>query len=196
MRLDLVNDTAEIFGKEICLDSTTSGQYCIPLQDMRNSKEECMENQVAVPNIAMIMNRIHKQFGHPTWFKMKALLQVHKCGRKSVKTFSDIIEKLYGSCEICLKFSRTPRKPVVSVSLAKSFNEVVAMDLKEWRKDYILYLIDVFSSFSRWTRNKSPSVSIENVLLIWMGGCWLWFTKHVYNLRWWGICEQRLYGIV
>ena len=169
VKLDLVSDTAEIFGKEISLDSTTSGHYCIPLQDMSSSLEECMANQVEAQDVPKLMNKIHKQFGHPTLLKMKALL---KDAQMWEEEYQVVLDKLYASCEICLKFSKTPSKPVVSLSLAKSFNDVVAMDLKEWRKGtYILYLIDMFSRFTvaRWIRNKSPPVIIENMMVMWMG---------------------------
>ena len=102
-----------------------------------------MENRVIVTDITKILSKIHKQFRHPTMLKIRALLKDAKMWEED---YQDILEMLYGSCEICLKFSKTYSKPLVSLSLAKSFNEVGAMDLKEWKKGvYILYLIDMFS---------------------------------------------------
>ena len=31
MKLDMENDTANIFGKDVALNLTTSGHYCIPI---------------------------------------------------------------------------------------------------------------------------------------------------------------------
>ena len=42
-----------------------------------------------------------------------------------VKSFS-------GKCQVRAKFKRTPPRPVVSMPMAKSLNDVVAMDLKCW----------------------------------------------------------------
>ena len=35
MKLDLVNDKAEIFGEEVTLQNTSSGHYCVPLKDIQ-----------------------------------------------------------------------------------------------------------------------------------------------------------------
>lgn len=87
-----------------------------------------MANEVAAQDVAKMMSKIHRRFGHPTMLKMKALLKDAKMWEEEYQV---VLYKLYKSCEICLKFSKTPSKPVVSLSLAKSFNDVVAMDLKE-----------------------------------------------------------------
>ena len=45
VKMDLENDTAAIFGKEINLNLTTSGHYCIPVD---KSEEVPVENVCAV----------------------------------------------------------------------------------------------------------------------------------------------------
>lgn len=117
-----------------------------------------MENQGLVSNVAKIMNKIHKQFGDPTFLQMKA------GGKLWEEDYQDILDNICGSCEICPKFSKTSSKPVVSLSLAKSFGEVIAMHVKESKRGIdILYLIDVFGTFTvaRWIRIKSPQSSLR-----------------------------------
>ena len=38
-------------------------------------------------------------------------------------------------CEICIEYKRTKPQPAVGFPLAKTFNETVAIDLKEWSYD-------------------------------------------------------------
>ena len=38
-------------------------------------------------------------------------------------------------------YAKTPARPVVSMHLASSFSEKVAMDLKSWKRKYILDLV-------------------------------------------------------
>ena len=83
-----------------------------------------------------------------------------------------IIEKVYNSCEICKRYSKTPPKPVVAMPLDRSFNEAVAMDLKEWKNGLkILYLIDMFTQYTlaQWVPSQYPEVIIDKVMLMWIG---------------------------
>ena len=52
--------------------------------------------------------------------------------------------------EICQKFVRPPLRPVVCLNLAKDFNQVVCMDLKEHvhNESWILHLIDAATRYS------------------------------------------------
>ena len=43
-----------------------------------------------------------------------------------------MLEKIEKECETCKKFQKGPLRPVVGFSMAKEFNEVVALDLKQW----------------------------------------------------------------
>ena len=38
-------------------------------------------------------------------------------------------------CKICIKYKRTKPRPVVGFPLAKTFNETMDIDLKEWSND-------------------------------------------------------------
>ena len=86
--------------------------------------------------------------------------------------YKHLIVKLYDNCEICKRFHKTPATPVVCLPLASDFNDVVAMDLKLWKNGYyILYLIDMFSRFTKaeFIEDKLPSTIIDKLMFLWIG---------------------------
>ena len=42
-------------------------------------------------------------------------------------------------CNLCKTYAKTPPRLVVSMLMAKEFNEIVAMDLKQYKGCWILY---------------------------------------------------------
>ena len=86
-----------------------------------------------------IAEKLHKQFGDATGDKLCSLIKSSKY-RDHV-----LLEKVKGieqRCNTCLKYKKPALRPVVGLSLAKDFNEVVAMDLKDIRGKKILHMID------------------------------------------------------
>ena len=68
-----------------------------------------------------IASKLHTQFGHPSQDKLQKLL---KQAGVNDNQFLSILE-----CEICAKYKRSNPRPVVGFSLAKEFNDIVAVDL-------------------------------------------------------------------
>jgi len=136
----LEKDTAKIFDIEVPLDSTICGHYAVPIYDtaetsLFTTKISSMQEE----DKEKMLEKIHKQFAHPTRKKVVALLHDVDCWDDS---FKHLLDGIYQRCETCLKFSKTPSRPVVWLSLATSFNQSVAMDLKKWKNGRnILYLI-------------------------------------------------------
>ena len=90
--------------------------------------------------------KLHRQFAHPSGKNLKALMKNTEAFDTEV---DEIIEHISENCEVCKRFKRTPSQPVVCMPLANKFNQVVAMDLKQFRDGiYFLHLIDLFSRFS------------------------------------------------
>ena len=58
----------------------------------------------------------------------------------SGKDSLDMVKDLDKSCEICMRYKRPSSRPVVGFSL--TFNETVAMDLKQFLGVYILHMVD------------------------------------------------------
>ena len=145
VKLDLVNDSAEIFGKHIPLNHTESGHYCIPL----NKDTLPIETVWAVDINSMdnatrykTLLKLHNQFAHPPASKLISLLKDANAWNNE---FHADIEKISKNCLICKSFAKTPPRPVVIFPLAHIFNEKVAMDLKCWGDKWILHLIDMWS---------------------------------------------------
>ena len=144
---DLENDKAEIFGKLLYLDCISSVYCCVPLHSTPVNVEECMlaEKIEDIRDKQNILNKIHKRFAHPNDRKLKDLMiDAGICDEE----YKDLIVKLYDSnCEIYKRFQKTPATPAVCLPLASDFNDVVAMDLKSWKKGHhILYLICLVDS--------------------------------------------------
>ena len=74
MKLDLVHDQAEIFGKDVELQSTSSGHYCVPLKEVWLSVNDGVFTNISFLEKQQKIKKIHKQFGHPTSDRLKRLL--------------------------------------------------------------------------------------------------------------------------
>ena len=172
VKLDLVNDVAEVLGETVSLDLTSSGHYCIPINKTTSFPIE----SVCAVNIQELDNKekyktllkIHRQFAHLSAIKMKALLVDANVWHDEFQTYMD---KIYKNCDMCIIYKRTPSRSVVSLPLASKFNEKVAMDLKKWGEKWILHMVDMWSRFSVSTfiTRKRPSEVIDKVLKCWIG---------------------------
>ena len=170
MKLDLENDTASILGKNIKLNCTSSGHYCIPLVDEKKIEDimftpGCDNKEMKNPK-----RKLHHQFGHPTCKRLSQLFDDAEIMDERCFLFADEISN---NCDVCIKYKNTPPRPIVSTNMARNFNEVVAMDLKEYKRGeiYFLHLIDMATRFSRSciVKSKDPKVIVEKILEIWLG---------------------------
>mgnify|MGYP001796838875 CR=1 FL=1 len=59
----------------------------------------------------------------------------------------NIIENVSDNCTICQRYKRAS-KPIVSMPLAKIFNEHIAMDLKDIGSKKIIHLVDHATKYS------------------------------------------------
>lgn len=148
VKLDLENDCASIFGKEVQLQSTSSGHNCVPINQINVSVEDT--KSALVPSkpteTTAIIRKVHKQFAYPSAKRLKSLL-------KDAGGYSEehmvCVDRVTENCELCKQYKKTPARPVVSLPLATDFNEVVATDLKEWKSNvYFLHLVYVATRFS------------------------------------------------
>ena len=66
------------------------------------------------------------------------------------KEVKDMIEEVVSTCDVCQKKRISYSVPKVSMTMSKTFNDVVTLDLKKWKvpKKNILYIIDSFSRFT------------------------------------------------
>ena len=72
-------------------------------------------------------------------------------------------------CRVCQKFQRSVARLRVSLPKAKSFNEIVTLDLKEFGNKYILWIIDSFTRFiqGKLLCNKKAETIIQALTDTW-----------------------------
>ena len=172
VKLDLVNDTAVILGKEVALNLTSSGHYCVPV----DKTETLLVQEVNSVNLEglgsekrrSVLLKLHRQFAHPPKKRLIALLKDAGAWRDEYEMdLSDIQDK----CQLCKIHAVTPPRPAVSLPMAKQFNEKVAIDLKKYKGRWILHMIDMWSRYtvSVFIERKKPSNVIDGLMKNWIG---------------------------
>ena len=171
VKMDMENDIANIFGKDVSLNLTTSGHYCIPIDRMEeipveevfSVKLEEMDSKDRYETLV----KLHRQFAHPPLKKLKSLLQNAGLWRNE---YADLLEEINKSCDLCKRYAKTPPRPVVGLPMASHFNETVAMDLKQWNGRWILHIIDMWSRYtvSVLINRKRPSNVIDALMQRWV----------------------------
>ena len=172
VKMDLENDTAVILGKDVALNLTSSGHYCIPI-DKTETVEAHEVNSVKLEELSFseqksALLKLHRQFAHPTRTRLAALLKDAMVWKDE---YGDILDEIASRCQLCQLYARTPPKPVVSMPMAKSFNEKVAMDLKQYKGRWILHIIDMWSRYtmSMFINRKKTSCVIDALMKNWVG---------------------------
>ena len=139
-----------------CTELELIGDCEVPVQETHeaqiNLNKESREQKVKV------IDKLHTQFAHPSSSRLLSLLKDAGLFDEDLKAIAEETSK---GCNVCKRYKKTPARPVVSLPLATKFSEVVAMDLKEWKKGlYFLHLKDVATRFSLAAviQNKTPSV--------------------------------------
>ena len=149
MKLDLENDSASIFGNEVQLQCTSSGHYFVPIDQVKVNVEETSSALISTSQSKdklSIIEKLHTQFAHLSAKRLKSLLE--DAGGYTEEHLK-CVDKVTENCEICKRYKKAPARPVVSLPLASEFNEVVAIDLKEWKPNvYFLHMIDLATRFS------------------------------------------------
>ena len=94
------------------------------------------------------IKKVHQILGHP---REETLKTFYKDSSQSDEETMRIIEEISRECPVCLHFRRTPSRPKVGLPLSRTFNQCVAIDLKDRKtnKTFILYAVDTFSRLAR-----------------------------------------------
>ena len=164
VKLDLETDTAEIMGTQINLNCTTSGHYCIPINEENVFSVDLLH--ASDKQKEKVLRKLHCQFGHCSSDKLSDLLKDANVWQSDYKNYLDDIIK---ECDICQQFSKVKPRSIVSLPLAKMFNDIVSLDLKNWGNGYILHIIDVWSrySVSVFIPRKLPHLVIDQLMKRW-----------------------------
>lgn len=182
--LNFHNDSITIFGTKVPLSTTSSGHYLISIgnTDVKFSDSQIKtilfssQFEKADENERFkIAEKLHKQFGHTRSHKLKAI-----CADAGIddQNFLKMFKKIEDDCEICFRKQRGPSRPVVGFNLAKEFNEVVALDLKQWSHSptiWFCHMIDLATRYSVCViiRNKQKETIINAIMKGWISifGC-------------------------
>ncbi|KAK4298165.1 hypothetical protein Pmani_029465 [Petrolisthes manimaculis] len=113
MKLDLENDIAVIHGKKVKLRCTSSGHYCLLLRDEQEVWKKTEEIMLTLGSDEKEkkkkIEKLHQQFGHPT---CRRLIQLLKDGGIDDEMCFVHAEEVSNSCDICVKYKKTPSKPI------------------------------------------------------------------------------------
>lgn len=170
VRLDIRNDSAEIFGKQVSLNVTSSGHYCVYLQKEIPVEDVCVVNLEEISNEERqkVILKLHRQFAHPP---EKRLIAFMKDAGAWKEDYRSLVSSIQSSCDLCKMYMKTLPRPVVSMPMATKFNEKVAMDLKQWGNRWILHMIDMWSrlTVSVFLDRKRPCDVIDKIMTNWIG---------------------------
>ena len=176
-KLDFVNDTVDMFGEELKLNFTSSGHYLINLcspdsQILHESKILFSINEASDDEKTKMALKLHSQFGHA---KSERIIELVKDAGTGDDAFFDCIKSVEENCDICKRFKKPKARPVVGFTLAKDFNEVVSMDLKDIKQHKIFHMIDHATRYSAGSviKGKSKEIIVDNFFKHWVAifGC-------------------------
>ena len=114
-----------------------------------------------------IAMKLHRQVAHPTPNKLKLIVQ--NAGRSNIQLEKEI-DSISENCLTCLKFQRRPPRPIVSVDWATEFNEMIAIDLKLWGRNYFIVMVNLATRFCTASviGNKNPTTIVKAIFLSWI----------------------------
>ena len=168
-KLNMTDDVLEVNGNKMDLDTTSSGHYYIPLKDceVKVEKVHMVIQQETYEGKQKMVKKLHRQFAHPTAKSLKAIMKNADVLDEECDTLVDDVSK---KCDVCKRYKKTPARPVVCLPLAKQFNDVVAMDLKQYGDVYFLHFIDLFTRFSKSKviRRKTPRLVVDSIATEWI----------------------------
>ncbi|CAC5372113.1 unnamed protein product [Mytilus coruscus] len=146
VKMDLENDTAIIMGKEVSLNLTSSGHYCIPIDKTETLKVDEVNavrvDELSVEKRISALLKLYRQFAHPPKKRLVALLKDAGIWKEQ---YDEDLSEIQSNCELCKMYDVTPPRPVVSMPMAKQFNEKVTVYLKQYKDRWILHMTDMWS---------------------------------------------------
>ena len=168
MIINLNNDTALIFGKNVKLNVTSIGHYMLPVfhplsdsrvEEVLLSVDDCDSNKIAL--------KLHRQFAHPPAEKLQKFLR--NAGKVDAALMKSI-DEVTAACDTCVRYKKPRPRPTVALPMAHSFNETVAMDLKMWKGQYFLVIVDHATRYCVATviANKNPQTVIKALFVFWI----------------------------
>ena len=169
MIVNTMNDTIEVDGTSIPVARTRGGKFLkIPLTSSTDIIPVLACVEASKEDLEKTIMKLHRQFGHPSFNRMKLLLKDGGVWEESSQAALDAVYQDCRSNGLC-KFKRVTR-PVVAMNRARDFNEILTIDLKKWDKCWILHMIDMYSRYtvSVFISRKRPTDVIHAIMSDWI----------------------------
>ena len=174
--LNMANDTASINGQPIRVDTTSAGHFILNLFGDNEHQDTMLMQEIHAVNLLQeeegeqvkMLHKLHKQFGHRP---KKVFVELLKSADQWDRKFSKMIDRIIDGCEGCILRRRNPDKPAVALPMAKDFNHILSMDLKQWdSKHYILYFVDLFTRYTVGVviTDKKPETIVDKLFDNWI----------------------------
>ena len=173
---------AEIFGEVLDMKKTDSGHYSLWINN-QDEKEIidyknilCLVTESDEDLTDEELKKVHHTLGHNSAEKLAKLIV--NAGRATDKARTEErLRKIKSDCQGCLRNPNRRPKPKSACPRATKFNEVVTLDLKDYKdpdnKDnrYILYIIDMFTRLTVgvFIPDKKPETIANKILKHWVG---------------------------
>src|SRR5215469_18635565 len=118
--------------------------------------------------------KLHVQFGHPCKENLDRLIKEACQGRSEWEEVREevfeVVELVTKECDVCTRYRRVPARPIMGMTMARNFNEFVAVDLGELEGNKFLVMVDVASNYCQavWVKSKQPSEIVEKIIEKWI----------------------------
>lgn len=169
--LDFNNETLTVDGSNHVLQTTSTGHFKIPLWQEDEEVNVCVTDMSEIEQRKTLL-KLHRQFRHHSAKATEDILRNAGILNEDVKRIN---KEVVDACDICKRYKKTPARPVVSLPMAKQFNDVVAMDLKIVQNNanehvYFIHFIDMFTRFSKARRltRKLPRDIVKAFITTWI----------------------------
>ena len=173
---------AEIFGEVLDMNKTDSGHYSLSINTQ--SEREVFEHTDIMCLLAESeeelthkeLKKIHNTLGHNSAEKLTKLIVNAKRTKDKVAT-ENKLRMIKADCQGCSRNPNRKPKPKVACPRATKFNEIVTLDLKDFKDPdnsqnrYILYIIDMFTRMTVgvFIPDKHPETIANRILKHWVG---------------------------
>ena len=179
MCLNFDDDSLSAFDQHLPLEVTTNGLYSLPITKPKRLINDFCEDESRHPVVLKVVEeksgkeiatKLHRCFAHPASDRLIRLVNGAGPNWSTNSNLKKQIKSVTENCKICKIFKKPPPRPIVGLPMATEFQEVVAMDLKQYKGRQILHLVDLCTRLSAATfiPNKNKETIVEALFRIWI----------------------------
>ena len=180
MGVNFGEDSITAFGQKLPLKVTSNGLYSLPITRPVQLLNNMTDEQQEKSSIVLALNeeksdrdvakKLHRCFAHPSAERLHRLLDGAGDKWSQNENLRQEINTVTKNCDVCKVYKKPPSRPVVALPQSSEFQELVAMDLKQYQGRQILHLIDSCTRLSAATfiPNKKQETVVAAILRIWV----------------------------